>query len=71
MIFEIEDNGKGMDEETEHKVFEPFFTTKPIGKGTGLGLSISYGIVEEHHGKMLLESKLGVGTKFRISLPVS
>ena len=71
LIFEIEDNGKGMDDVTKQKVFEPFFTTKEIGKGTGLGLSISYGIIEEHHGEMHLESEVGVGTKFRITLPIT
>lgn len=70
VCFEIEDNGPGMDEHTRKRVFEPFFTTKSIGKGTGLGLSVSYFIiVEDHEGKMTVESTQGKGTKFVICLP--
>ena len=69
---EIEDNGPGMDEKTRKNVFEPFFTTKPPGIGTGLGLSVSYFIIAENHkGEMTVESQLGKGCKFIISLPVS
>ncbi|HCY88303.1 MAG TPA: hypothetical protein DHV36_24415 [Desulfobacteraceae bacterium] len=67
---EIEDNGPGMDEGTRKRIFEPFFTTKPVGQGTGLGLSVSYFIiVEDHEGKMSVDSTLGKGTKFIICLP--
>ncbi|UXX78978.1 ATP-binding protein [Reichenbachiella carrageenanivorans] len=65
----ISDNGTGMPEEVKAKIFDPFFTTKEIGKGTGLGLSISHGIIEKHHGKIRVESKMGVGTTFIINLP--
>jgi signal transduction histidine kinase len=68
----IEDNGPGMEDETRKRIFEPFYTTKPIGVGTGLGLSVSYFIITENHGgQMTVESELGVGTKFIISLPLS
>ncbi len=63
------DTGRGMDEVTKSRIFEPFFTTKAIGKGTGLDLSISYGIIQEHEGKIKVESKLGEGTIFTILLP--
>lgn len=66
----ISDTGKGMNDEVKRRLFEPFFTTKPIGEGTGLGLSISYSIIEEHKGRIEVESKEGVGTTFRIYLPV-
>ncbi|MCX7991670.1 MAG: ATP-binding protein [Proteobacteria bacterium] len=68
-IIEIEDTGKGIKEENLDKIFSPFFTTKPPGEGTGIGLSISKEIVERHSGKITVESKEGVGTKFTIHLP--
>jgi len=67
----IRDNGHGMDKETRDKVFDPFFTTKEIGKGTGLGLSITYGIIEKHEGNIELSSTKGIGTEFRIILPLA
>ncbi len=67
--FEIEDTGSGIPDEVQAKIFDPFFTTKPVGKGTGLGLSLSYKIVQDHKGRVELESKVGQGTKFRVSLP--
>ncbi|MBI9096991.1 MAG: PAS domain S-box protein [Spirochaetaceae bacterium] len=70
VFIEIEDNGPGMDEETQKRIFEPFFTTKPVGVGTGLGLSVSYFIItENHNGEMSVKSKKGVGSTFTISLP--
>jgi len=67
---EVADTGKGIAPEHLSRVFEPFFTTKPVGKGTGLGLSLSYGIVDRHHGHIEVDSQLGVGTTFRVILPI-
>jgi len=65
----IRDNGKGIAPDVLPRIFEPFFTTKKVGEGTGLGLSISKKIVEEHGGSIRVESALGKGTAFIVSLP--
>ncbi len=65
---EITDTGCGIAPEDLKQIFEPFFTKKD--KGTGLGLAITYGIIQEHKGKIEVESKIGLGTKFKIKLPV-
>src|SRR5574343_598022 len=67
---EIADSGCGIPEEIRQKIFDPFFTTKPVGKGTGLGLSLSYGIIQNHNGKIELDSVVGQGSTFRITLPI-
>jgi len=67
---ELADTGHGIPEEHLDKVFDPFFTTKPDGEGAGLGLSISYMIVQNHGGRIEVESKVGQGSTFRVSLPV-
>ncbi len=64
------DNGIGMDENTKKKLFEPFFTTKDVGEGTGLGMSIVFKIIETHQGKIQLNSELGKGSEFIITLPL-
>ncbi len=68
---EVEDNGPGMDQQTQLRLFEPFFTTKPKGAGTGLGLSIAYGVVQAHGGTISVHSRLGEGTRFAIRLPIA
>ncbi|MGK5088463.1 ATP-binding protein [Bdellovibrionota bacterium FG-2] len=70
VVIEVRDNGPGIPEEIRAKIFEPFFTTRKEGKGTGLGLSIVTKIVDEHKGKIELESTVGEGTTFRLVLPV-
>jgi len=67
----VQDTGTGISRENIKKIYDPFFTTKAAGKGTGLGLSVSYGIVQEHGGNISVESKPGVGTTFRLELPLA
>ena len=67
---EVADNGIGIAPEVLPRIFDPFFSTKEIGKGTGLGLSISYKIVEQHGGRIEVESQPGSGTKFSVWLPL-
>jgi two-component system NtrC family sensor kinase len=70
IIVEIADDGAGIPADVLPKIFDPFFTTKPIGQGTGLGLSIGHGIISEHGGRIKVESAVGIGTRFRIYLPI-
>jgi two-component system, NtrC family, sensor kinase len=62
--------GSGIADEHRAHIFEPFFTTKEVGKGTGLGLSISYNIVKKHGGDIAVESEVGKGTTFTVTLPL-
>ena len=66
----IKDTGKGIPEDILPRIFDPFFTTKGVGKGTGMGLNLAYNVIAKHAGKIDVESKVGVGTTFRISLPL-
>ena len=70
VCLEVADTGKGISQENLNKIFNPFFTTKPVGKGTGLGLSLSYSIAEKHGGELSVTSEVGVGTTFRLTLPI-
>ncbi|WP_144607203.1 sensor histidine kinase [Algoriphagus algorifonticola] len=70
VVVEIEDNGPGMPDHVRQRIFEPFFTTKAVGKGTGLGLSIVYSIIENHKGTLEVNSEVGQGTTFIITLPI-
>lgn len=67
---EVKDTGHGISIENMEKIFNPFFTTKEVGHGVGLGLAISYGIVKEHNGEITVESEIGQGAKFIMSLPI-
>jgi len=64
------DTGCGIAEEHLGELFTPFFTTKPVGQGTGLGLSIIYGIIKMHRGQISVQSKVGEGTTFTVTLPI-
>jgi len=70
LLIEFIDTGVGIPQEELPKIFEPFFTTKPQGRGTGLGLSVCYGIVAEHRGRIRVESQVGVGSTFKVYLPI-
>lgn len=71
VVIEIADTGKGIPLEIQRRIFEPFFTTKPVGKGTGLGLSLSHDIVKKHGGHIEVSSEPGVGTSFKVFLPLT
>jgi signal transduction histidine kinase len=67
----VEDTGAGMAPDVVRQAFDPFFTTKDVGQGTGLGLSVVQGIVAGHGGTVHVESELGRGSTFRVSLPAA
>ncbi len=70
LVITMRDSGLGIPEENIVRIFDPFFTTKPEGEGTGLGLSVSYGIVSRHRGLIEVESEVGIGTTFIVTLPL-
>lgn len=69
-ILEVADDGQGIAEEDRARLFDPFFTTRPHEGGTGLGLSVAHRIVEDHGGRIRVDSKLGRGTRFFVTLPL-
>lgn len=69
-IIEVQDNGCGIPEENLTKIFDPFFSTKAVGEGTGMGLYISSGIISKLGGRITVNSQVGQGTSFIITLPV-
>jgi len=71
LVAEISDTGIGIAPENVAKIYDPFYTTKGVGQGTGLGLAVSYGIVQEHAGRITVDSTPGRGTTFRITLPTA
>jgi two-component system NtrC family sensor kinase len=69
VLIEVTDTGVGIPLENLARIFEPFFTTKEVGRGTGLGLAVCYGILTEHGGTLDVQSTVGAGTTFTITLP--
>jgi two-component system NtrC family sensor kinase len=69
VVVEVTDTGVGIPAENLPKIFEPFYTTKEVGRGTGLGLAVCYGILTEHGGTLDVQSTVGTGTTFTITLP--
>jgi len=70
VYIKISDTGKGISSKNLNKIFDPGFTTKNVGVGTGLGLSIVYNIIRKHKGEVKVQSEMGKGTEFNITLPV-
>ena len=71
VVLEINDDGPGIADDLQAKIFDPFFTTKDVGQGTGLGLTVAYAIVQEHGGRIRLESRPGAGASFYVEMPVT
>jgi two-component system NtrC family sensor kinase len=69
VVVDIHDSGVGISSENIRKIYDPFFTTKITGKGTGLGLAVTYGIIQEHGGRIFVDSAPAQGTHFRLKLP--
>lgn len=69
LIVRVRDTGIGIAPQNMNKIYDPFFTTKGVGQGTGLGLALTYGIVQEHAGRIFVESQPGRGTTFTIKIP--
>jgi two-component system NtrC family sensor kinase len=71
VVLEVNDDGPGVPEDVQPKIFDPFFTTKEVGKGTGLGLTVAYAIIQEHGGRITVDSTPGTGASFFVALPVT
>ncbi|MGE0483502.1 MAG: PAS domain-containing protein [Gammaproteobacteria bacterium] len=65
----VSDDGCGIDDDGLRRLFEPFYTTKEVGKGTGMGLAVVHGVLHRAHGHILVETRPGAGTTFRVLLP--
>jgi signal transduction histidine kinase len=71
VVVKFRDTGSGISPEHLSKIYDPFFTTKQIGSGTGLGLAVSYGIIQDHGGRIVVDSRPGEGACFEITLPIA
>ena len=71
LVVDFRDTGTGIAPENIARIYDPFFTTKEVGQGTGLGLALSYGIIQEHSGRIFVESRPGEGTHFTLKLPTA
>ena len=71
LSLEINDDGPGVPSDVQARIFDPFFTTKEVGKGTGLGLTVAYAIMQEHGGRIRVESGRERGASFFVELPVT
>jgi two-component system, NtrC family, sensor kinase len=71
LVIDFRDTGQGIEPENIARIYDPFFTTKDVGQGTGLGLAISYGIIQEHGGRIFVESRPNEGAHFTIKLPTA
>ncbi|HLG17702.1 MAG TPA: ATP-binding protein [Blastocatellia bacterium] len=71
LVIDFRDTGIGIAPENVARIYDPFFTTKEVGQGTGLGLALSYGIIQEHGGRIFVESRIGEGAHFTIKLPTA
>ena len=71
LVVDFRDTGIGIAPENIARIYDPFFTTKEVGQGTGLGLALSYGIIQEHGGRIFVESRPGEGAHFTIKLPTA
>ena len=69
VVVKIGDNGPGIPPEVVPRIWDPFFTTKDVGEGTGLGLSITHELVERHGGRIEVDTQVGAGTTFVVTLP--
>ena len=70
LVVSVRDNGYGIAEQDIERIFDPFFTTKPLGKGMGIGLFTCYNIIQQHQGKIRVDSELGKGSVFHICFPL-
>jgi signal transduction histidine kinase len=68
IVFEIADNGLGMDQETKNNLFTLFFSSKG-SRGTGIGLFVSHHVITQHHGRISVESEFGKGTRIQVEIP--